>query len=63
MSKRFLAVWGDDYYEPGQREVGIESFAEDKGYSSDAQPAVDALAIGEQWSPSDGSNHTVTRIS
>ena len=63
MSKRFNAVWGSDYYEPGERQVGIEFFAEDIGYNSEDKSAIDALVNGEEWRASDGSNHTVTRVS
>lgn len=63
MSKRFKAVWGNDYYELGNHEVGIEFFAEDAGYSSEDRDTIDALEVGKEWQPSDGSNHTVTRIS
>jgi len=63
MSKRFKAVWGNDYYAPGKREVGIDFFAEDVGYSREDRDAIDALAVGREWHSSDGSNHTVTRLS
>lgn len=63
MSKRFLAVWGNDYHEPGQREESIEAFSEMMGYSSEDTAAIDALAVGHVWHASDGSNHTVTRLS
>jgi len=63
MSKRFLAVWGNDYHEPGQREVGIEDFSEAFGYDPEVKPAIDALAVGDVWRATDGTNHTVTRLS
>lgn len=63
MSKRFKAVWGNDYYEPGEREVGIDFFAEDVGYSAEDRVAIEALAVGQEWPSSDGTNHTVTRLS
>lgn len=63
MSKRFKAIWGNDYYEPGEREVGIEFFAEDVGYAAEDKGAIDALAVDQEWRCTDGSNHTVIRLS
>lgn len=63
MSKRFNAVWGNDYYEPSERQVGIEFFAADVGYNIDDKGVIDALANGEEWQALDGFNHTVTRVS
>lgn len=62
MSKRFLAVWGNDFSEPGQREEDIDAFSETSGYAAEDTAAIDALAVGESWRAKDGTNHTVTRL-
>lgn len=63
MSKRFKAEWGNDYFKPGKQEVGSDFFTDEVGYSSDDRAEIDALAVGQEWQSSDGSNHTVTRLS
>lgn len=37
MSKRFKASWGTDYYEPSEREVGLDFFAVDVGHAAKAK--------------------------
>ena len=63
MKKRFQAVWGNDYHKPGKRKVGSDFFEKAVGYSGEDRAAIDALAVGETWRSSDGTNHTVTRLS
>jgi len=53
----------NDYYESGEREVGIDFFAKDVGYAAEDKGAIDALAAGQEWQCPDGSNHTVIRLS
>ena len=61
MGTQFNSVW--DNYELGERQVGVEFFSGNVGYDSEHKRAIEALAIGEEWQCSDGSNHTVTRLS
>lgn len=63
MSKRFKAVWGNDFWREEEREVGSNFFSKDVGYSSEDKAAIDALAVGQEWQSPAGTNHTVTRIS
>ena len=60
MGKQFLAEWGSPGYNPDEECVPLSFFDEEMGYSGRDIVAVNALAIGEKYSPDAG--HLVTRI-
>ena len=70
MVKKFIAVWGDDFFSGDQlngeynveNNVGLEFFSDDTGYDQDDRNELDELFIGQPWR-SDYPSHSVIRIS
>jgi len=63
VAKKFLAKWGSDYQHPGEKIVTIRFFTQDKGYDEYDIEEIKALRIGGVYKASDGSSHTVKRLS
>ena len=58
---RFCASWGSSYVEPGSKEVGLDFFTQDLGYTEEDRHAISSLFVG-QGITLDAGDHEVKRI-